>query len=188
MIKPDDITAIGKFQKTHALKGELNAILDLEPDFVEEGNPIIVDIDGIYVPFFASGIRSKGSTSFLIRLEGIDSEEDARQFVNKTIYAEKHELAAFLDLDEGELYDNDSLKGYKVIDSASGEEVGIIEDIDDSTQNLLFIVKTVSGDEVFIPAVDEFIDDINDEKKEIMMSLPHGLINLNDKTEKSKNE
>ena len=41
MIEVNDIVAIGKFQKTHALKGELNAILEIDSEFLEEGNAII---------------------------------------------------------------------------------------------------------------------------------------------------
>lgn len=51
MIEEKDIKAIGKFQKTHALKGELNAILDIDSEYVSEGNAVVVDIDGIFVPF-----------------------------------------------------------------------------------------------------------------------------------------
>lgn len=65
MIEEKDIKAIGKFQKTHALKGELNAILDIDSEYVSEGNAVVVDIDGIFVPFFASSVRPKGSTSYL---------------------------------------------------------------------------------------------------------------------------
>ncbi len=59
MIEVNDIVAIGKFQKTHALKGELNAILEIDSEFLEEGNAIIAEIDGIYVPFYIKSIRKK---------------------------------------------------------------------------------------------------------------------------------
>ena len=70
MIEASEITAVGLFQKTHALKGELNAILDIDPDYFIEGNAAIVETDGIFVPFFISGIRPKGKTSFLSQSTG----------------------------------------------------------------------------------------------------------------------
>ncbi len=61
MIKKEDIVEIGKFQKTHALKGELNALLDIDGDYAADGNALVVAVDGIYVPFYAESVRPKGS-------------------------------------------------------------------------------------------------------------------------------
>lgn len=181
MIEEKEIKALGKFQKTHALNGELNAILDVDPDFVLSGNTLVVDVDGIYVPFYASSVRSKGLTSFLIKLDGIDSEAEARTFVNKTIYGIKSELALFLKVDESELYDGDDFTGYSIIDENSGAFLGKILTVESSTENLLFIVSADTGDETLIPAVKEFISIIDHEKKVIKMNLPEGLIGLNKK-------
>lgn len=179
MIQTNEITEIGKFQKTHALKGELNAILDVEPQFVQDGNALIVELDGIYVPFYGESIRPKGNTSFLIKLAGIDSEEDAKKFVNKGIFAVKSQLAPFLDMDEAELFDDSELIGYTIFDSGKNIPVGTVTDIDDSTNNLLFVVETPDGDEILIPAADELIKDIDDGNKTIGMILPEGLIDIN---------
>ena len=165
MIEHSNISAIGKFQKTHALKGELNAILDIDPIFLEEGNAAIVEIDGILVPFYTASVRPKGSTSFLIRLDGIDTEGEAKNFVNKIIYALKSELASFLDVDESEITDDEDLIGYQIFDIESNEPIGRITGIDSSTSNLLFIVESADGEEIFVPAADEFIISIDDEKK-----------------------
>lgn len=179
MIEQKDITAIGKFQKTHALKGELNVILDVDSSFLSDGNAVIVELDGIFVPFYASGIRPKGNTSYLVKLNGIDSEEEARRFVNKIIYALKSELAPFLEVEEEDIADEDELIGYEIIDYDSNNVIGEIESIDSSTSNLLFIVASPSGATVYIPAAEEFVVEINDEEKKIYMRLPEGLIDLN---------
>lgn len=179
MIQEKDIKAIGKFQKTHALKGELNAILDIDPDFLTEGNALVIETEGIYVPFYATGIRPKGNTSFLIKLDGIDTEVDARKIVNKTIFALKSELAPFLDLEEEDIRDEDDLVGYKIQDKTTGKTLGNVVRLDSSTSNVLFIVEGPDKEEIFIPAVEEFIYTINDDEKYIIMDLPEGLIDLN---------
>ena len=33
MIEKDELLPVGKFRRTHALKGELNATIDIDPDF-----------------------------------------------------------------------------------------------------------------------------------------------------------
>lgn len=179
MIEERDLSAVGKFQKTHALKGELNAILDIDPEFFEEGNPAIVSVEGLFVPFFANGVRPKGTTSYLIKLEGVNTEEDAKPFVNKTIYALRSELTSYLDLEEGDILDEEDLVGFTVLDNETGNILGIIESVDSSTANLLFIVKSPDGDELFVPAAEELIESVDENEKKILMKLPEGLIDLN---------
>ena len=69
MIKEEEIIEIGKFQKTHALKGELNALLDVGAEYLEDGNPLVIPVDGLFVPFYAESVRPKGTTSFLVKLK-----------------------------------------------------------------------------------------------------------------------
>ncbi|MCH5234336.1 MAG: 16S rRNA processing protein RimM [Muribaculaceae bacterium] len=178
MIKKEDIINIGKFQKTHALKGELNMISDIDPEYFLEGNPLIIEYDGILVPYYVESIRPKGSTSFLVKISGIENEEEAALFVNKEISILKKDAEEWL---EDELIDSNELAGYKVLDVSTNGELGEIDRVDDSTVNLLFIVKQNNGDEIFIPANEDFIVEIDDENKLIKMNLPLGLIELNRK-------
>lgn len=179
MINDKEITAVGKFQKTHALKGELNAILDIDAEYITEGHAIIIEVDGIYIPFFASTLRPKGNTSYLVKLDGVDSEQEAKMFVNKTIYALKSELAPFLEIEEEDLRSEDDLMGYEVIEDKTNTVIGKIEGVDSSTQNLLFIIKTPDDKEIYVPAVEEFIIDIDDRTRKLIMRLPDGLLELN---------
>ena len=182
MIDQKEISTVCKFQKTHALKGELNAILDIDSDFVAEGNALIIEMDGIYVPFYAESIRPKGSTSYLIKLDGVNSEGEAKIFVNKPIYALKAELAPFLELEQEDLLDEDDLVGYKVVDAANNVSLGVIASVDSTTENLLFVIETDNGEIIYAPAVDEFIEEVDDAEMTIKMSLPDGLIELNKKS------
>lgn len=177
MIKREDLVEIGKFQRTHALKGELNALLDVEKDYVEDGMPLIVEMDGIFVPFYADSIRPKGAESYLIKLKEIDSQEKAREFVNKSVYGLRADLLNYFDNPDEEL--RGDFIGFTIKDSSMGV-VGKIEDIDDSTDNVLFIVRNEEGKTVYIPVADEFINAIDEESQIIETSLPEGLIDLND--------
>lgn len=174
MIDKEKLVEIGKFQKTHALKGELNAILDIPEEYVKDGNPLIIETDGIPVPYYAESIRGKGTTSFLIKLEGVDSVEDAAEFVNSAILVPRDELQDYV----GDVMLEDDLEGFKVIDRFEGE-IGTLEFIDDTTENELIVVRTPDDEEIYIPLADEFIIDINEERREIHTSLPEGLVSLN---------
>ena len=57
-------------------------------------------------------------------------------------------------------------------------EIGVITDIDDQTDNWLFVVERKNGDEALVPVQDAFIVDINHEERTITMDLPIGLLDL----------
>ena len=176
MITQEEVYPIGKIQKTHALKGELNMIIDIDPEYFLEGNPLIVDIDGILVPHYVDSIRKKGSTSYLVKIEGVEKEEDALPFVNKEVYMLKKDLEDWVDED---FIDSESLIGFQIFDSENGKKIGEIIHIDDSTSNILWIVESDKGDEIYIPASEEFIKEIDENNRAIKMMLPDGLVDLN---------
>ena len=163
MIEEKDILPVGKFFRTHALKGELNAMTEgYEPEIFDEGYPLIVDMEGIYVPFYAESVRPKGSQGCLVKLEGIDSQERAQEFVNKVIYMLRKDVAEWLDEEAG--------------------YIGKVESIDSSTSNLLLLVEPEDGAEtIYIPFVEEFVENIDPEQEEIHLRLPEGIIDINKK-------
>ena len=183
MIKEDDIIIIGKFHKTHALKGELNMISDIDPDFFLEGNPVIVEYDGILVPYYIETLRPKGSTSYLVKLDGINSEEEAGKFVNKEIGVLKKEAEDWLG---EEIIESSDIIGFKIVDIDEKKDIGTIVDIEDTTQNHLFILKNHEGEEIFIPANEDLIKEINEEEKLIYMNIPEGLVDINKKNDNIK--
>lgn len=179
MIKAEDLKSIGCFQRTHGLKGELNAIFDLDQEFLISGYPVIVEVNGIFVPFYVESVRSKGATTELIKLEGVDSEAEAKEFINKTIYGRTTDISGFLEVDSEELFENDELLDYTIFDVSFGN-IGKVEAVEDSTSNVLLIVKAIDTEEKFyIPMVDEFIKTIDTANKVIEVEIPQELIKLN---------
>ncbi|WP_368660092.1 PRC-barrel domain-containing protein, partial [uncultured Muribaculum sp.] len=61
---------------------------------------------------------------------------------------------------------------------ANGEPVGTITDIEDSTENALFVINRPDGQPAYIPIADELIDEINPEERYIVMTLPEGILDL----------
>lgn len=168
--------------KTHGLKGEMNATVDIDLEFLEEKYPIVVDIDGAFVPFFVESVRPKGAEAALIKLEDVDFDEAASQFVNKLIWARKSDLADFLQLEEAELLDDDDLLGF-IVKDMDGSLLGKVKYIDTNTINTLMVVENDSSEnedtnEIFIPLVDDFITEIDTDNKLIIVDLPEGLLDL----------
>ena len=65
-----------------------------------------------------------------------------------------------------------------MLNADDGQPIGTITDIDDQTDNWLFIVRRPDGTEALIPAHEEFIADIKKEEKTMLMDLPLGLLDL----------
>ncbi|MDE6295323.1 MAG: hypothetical protein K2M03_04585 [Muribaculaceae bacterium] len=191
MIKQSEIIEIGKFFKAHGLKGEMNVIVDYDPEILEEGYPLIVDVDGIFVPFYAESVRPKGSQSSLLKLDGVDTKEGTAEFVNKNIYMLKRDVAEFLDIDAEQLEHDNDIIGYTVIDTELGE-LGQITDMDYSTENILMTINknTENGtegsietdeglsDEVVIPFRDNFIYKLDEDNKTVRVELPQSIREL----------
>lgn len=176
MIERSEIIEIGQLGKPHGIKGELNAVIDENVD-LDKLEKVAIDIDGIFVPFFFDSIRPKRQDSVIVYIDGIDSEEKAATLVNKTLYAFVADNVIEADENDGGLYASD-LIGYTIV-HADGRPVGTIADINDSTDNALFIVEIPGQDnQVYIPIADDLIDEINEEKKYLVMTLPEGILDL----------
>lgn len=176
MIKLSEIAEIGRFNKPHGIKGEISVSVDGNID-LEDVKCIIVRIDGIFVPFFLKSVRPKTADTSLITIEGIDSEEKAQELTNRDIYILRSDLPEE-ETDEDGLYASD-LIGYEINDVTSGE-IGVIEDINDSTQNILFIVRTPEGKELYIPVAEEFILSVDPDNGIVKTDIPVEILTLND--------
>lgn len=172
MISRDKLEEIGRFNKPHGVRGELSATIpDLDPAGL---SCIFVEIEGLFVPFFITNVRTKGSETYLLTIKGVADENDGALLANRPIYADADEIE---DVDGDDGFYMSDLIGYTVMDN--GRMTGIIEDYDDSTDNVLFIVRRPDNGSTFlVPAAEEIITEINPETKTITMNLPLGLINL----------
>ena len=89
MIQRDELIKIGTFNKPHGVQGEL-AFTFTDDIFDRCESPYVVcEIDGIFVPFFIEEYRFRSDTTALMKLEDVDSEEEARPFTNLDVYYPK---------------------------------------------------------------------------------------------------
>ena len=64
------------------------------------------------------------------------------------------------------------------MDAATGQLVGTIAQVDDSTINTLFDIHTPKGDNLLIPAHAELIEKVDAEVKTIWARLPEGILDI----------
>ena len=69
-----------------------------------------------------------------------------------------------------------ALTGMTLVDATSGAAVGTIDEVDDTTVNLLFSVRRAEGDTVYVPAHEDLITDIDTAARTVTMTIPEGLL------------
>ena len=177
MIKASELTAIGAIVKPHGVKGEM--VISMRDDRIDIGRTecIVMDMDGIYVPFFIENVRQKGRESFIISIDGINSDTKASEVTGKTVYALRDRMAATSDDDADDGFYASDLIGFKAL-KPDGSTTGTITDIEDSTLNVLAIILTADGRTVYMPLAEEFITDIDPDSRTITFDAPEGIESL----------
>lgn len=174
MIKREDVYKIGIFNKPHGIHGEL--LFTFTDDIFDrvEYDYLICLFDGIFVPFFIEEYRFRSDFTALVKLEGVDTAERARMFTNVEVYfpVEHAEEAG-----PGEL-SWDFFVGFRVEDVQHGE-LGEVVAVDNSTVNTLFVIEK-DGEELLLPAQEEFIVNIDQMHRVITVNVPEGLLSLDE--------
>lgn len=168
MIRKEEVFKIGRLGKAHGVKGEVSFQFDDDVFDRTEAAYIVLDLDGILVPFFFEEYRFRSDSTAIVKLEGIDTQERARELTNTDVY-----FPYALTDDEAPLSLN-GLVGFTIVEAGTRTGVGRIAAIDDQTANTLFELE----DGTLIPATDDLIAAIDTEKKQIVMNLPAGLLEL----------
>ncbi len=170
MIRKEEVFKIGVINKPHGIKGEVSfTFTDDIFDRVEDCDYLVLLLDGIMVPFFMEEYRFKSDSTVLVKFEGIDTAEVARKFTNVEVYYPKKYMEETEDISSWNFF-----VGYKVQDVNHGM-LGEITDVDDTTMNVLFVVEQ-EGEELLLPAHEEFIVDLDRKKHILIVDIPEGLL------------
>jgi 16S rRNA processing protein RimM len=169
VIRREDVYRIGKLGKTHGVRGEISFLFDDDVFDRVDADYLILCIDDILVPFFIEEYRFKTDSNALMKFEGIDTQERARELTGCEVYF-PHELA---DSDEDTI-SWAAIVGFDITDADSSRTIGRIAAVDDSTINILFELE----DGRLIPASEDLITAIDQQARTITMRLPDGLLNL----------
>lgn len=178
MIREEDVYKIGVLTKTHGVSGELSMTFTDDVFDRVDAEYLVCLMDGILVPFFMEEYRFRSQTTVLVKFEGIDNEEQARKMTGVEVYFPK---ALTEDDREGE-YTWSYFTGFIVVDTEHGE-LGTVVTVDDSTMNVLFEIRSSSGREILVPATEDLIDDIDHKGRKLYMTLPEGLLNIEEQEE-----
>ena len=142
---------IGKFGRIHALDGNIRVFSYTDPkDNIFTYTPWFLLKDNLYEPVSATLVRSL-KHGFIVSIQGISDPETAQQFVDKTIYIDRHMLP---ELDSGHYWHD--LVDRKVM-NLSNEDLGTVSALHDSGAHDLLLVKKSNWKSFYIPYIDQYI-------------------------------
>jgi len=174
MIKPEDVFQIGRIGKPHGVKGEVSFHFTDDIFDRTDSDYLILEIDGILVPFFMDEYRFRSDETALISFCDIDSQEKARELTGCPVFFLRSEVPA----DDDEELTWAQIIGFSILNDATDEVVGTLESVDDSTINTLFEVRTPEGQNVLLPANEDLITDVNTSDRTISLIIPDGLLEI----------
>ena len=170
MIRKEDVYRIGQLTKPHGIKGEVAfSFTDDIFDRTDECDYLVCLMDGIMVPFFMEEYRFKSDTVALVKFEGVDTAEQARRFTNIEVYYPTRYA------EESDELSWSYFVGFRIEDEHLGL-LGEVEEIDETTINILFVIRRPDGEELLIPAQEAFITDMDHKQRIIRMNLPEGMV------------
>lgn len=154
----------GIITSTHGVRGEVRIQPWANtPDFICSFEMLYIDGSPIKL------ISARPHKSIVIAtLDGVDTIDKAIALKNKTVFINRDDAK----LENGEYFITDLL-GLKAIDYESGETLGTITDIMPLSPNQVYVIS--GNREILVPAVPDFVKEINPASGFISFKLIEGL-------------
>ncbi len=133
---------------------------------------VFLEIEGRPVPFFISEYEFSGADILKIKFEGYNSSEKVSEFVGCRVF-----LTSPPPADDKE-EDPESLVGYRIL-TEDNSLLGTVKEVISNPGQLLLNVSSPEDKEILIPFHNDFIVDIDSERKVLIMNIPEGLTEIN---------
>lgn len=163
---------IGKLVAVHGLQGELvlkhelgkkTSLKGLQALFIE-------DKKNSFLPWFIASTKIKSEEEIYIKLEGADSREAAMKLTQKECWLPEPDFKKFAAKSAPV-----SLLGYTIIND--GESLGEILEVIEQPHQVLCRLE-IQSKEVLIPIHEGSLEKIDHRKKQVLVQLPDGLLDV----------
>ncbi|MBS9766377.1 MAG: 16S rRNA processing protein RimM [Flavobacteriaceae bacterium] len=172
-MRKKDCFYVGKIVRKHSFKGEVVAKLDTdEPELYQNLESVFLDFSNQLIPFFIQKSLLQKGNQLRIRFEDIEDELSADKILGAGMYLPLQMLPKLT----GNKFYYHEVIGFSIKDTEKGH-IGSVISINDHSAQPLFVIDA-NGKEVLIPMIDEFIQKVDREQKEIILQTPQGLIDL----------
>ena len=167
-----DCFFLGTIVSKFSYKGEILLKLDSDEIQFKKLKTIFLEIEGALVPFEIKNVMLHKSSLLRIKLENIDSEKKANTVVKTKTYLPIKDLPKL----NGDKFYYHEIISFTVLDLSLGN-IGKVKEVNDQTSQPIIVVNN-GLNEIMIPLVDDFLIEINRNKKTLTFDLPEGLTTL----------
>ncbi len=163
---------VGVISTTHGVRGEVKVFpttdtaqrfLDLTHVYLDLGKGELQKLEIQQVKFVKKFA--------VLKLKGLDDINEAEQYKGKTLWIPREEAQP---LGEDEYYIGDLIGMDVVLEDES--PFGVLKDVMETGANDVYIVETVQGKEVLLPAIGECIQQVDVEAGVMTIHLMDGLL------------
>jgi len=160
-----ELLEAGRIVGTHGVRGEMKLECWCDgPEFLTDVETLYLNGTGMKV---LSARPHKGQ--LLLKLEGVTSIEQVQELRGKVLCFDREDV----ELPEDRYYIQD-LEGCTVVDDATGETVGTLKEVLQLPAQDVYVVRGKDR-EILIPAVEEFILDVDTDARTVRVRMMEGL-------------
>ncbi len=165
-----ELVEVGHTKKPKGIDGALKIHIEEQYiDDVSNARAIFIDLDGSRVPFLIK--KFVVDSQLLIKLDEVDSPQEAEACTAKAVFLDAREVTASLDVEQAH-----PLVGYAVIDQDE-KAYGHITSIEEYPNQLMSFI-TMDDSTFMSPLHEDNIIDVNESDKIIQINIPEGLTDL----------
>lgn len=168
---------LGYTSKVHGKQGEL--IIKLDVDYPEEYNKlesVLIQMnkkDSSLIPFFLSNAQVQNNGTLRIKIEDVNTVDEAKLLVGKSVYLPLDTLPKLT----GNQFYFHEVKDFTVTDTNLGV-IGNIKQILEYPNQSVFEIVNADGKEILVPITDEVVIDVDRTNKNVTVTTPEGLVEL----------
>ncbi len=155
-----ELISIGQITKPHGVRGEVK-VLSLTDSLERFRELDKVLIDGKEVAITSVKLQSDRA---ILKLEGIDSMDQADEYRNKYLEVKREDA---MELDEDSYYIADLLDC--VVYDTDGEELGKVYQVIETGSNDVYWVKGEGKKDVLVPALKTIVEEVDIENGKIVI-------------------
>lgn len=164
---------LGRLTRPHSIRGEIRVDYYADSPLLLEKPLLLRAGEGVPRPVTVASWRT-WRDQLIIRLEGVADRSAAEMLRGQELLIDAAQLPE-ADPDEPYLHE---LLGLSVVLSATGESVGVLDDVLFPAGQELWSIQSPDGHEILFPAVPEFVDKIDIQAGHILITPPEGLFDL----------
>lgn len=167
-----DYFKIGKIVSAFGLKGELvlqhnlgkkTSLKGLQAVFIEEKKTS-------FIPWFIDGTRIKSHDEIFLKLQDVNTREAATKLTQKEVWLTEADFKKF-----SAKSSPINLLGYAIIEKE--KVLGTILEVIEQPHQILCRIE-IDNKEVLIPLHDNTITKIDNKKRQVIVELPEGLLEI----------